>query len=119
QRLAATFLGLPGRDSQPRAWRFFQRSICQALQSPSGTSSIFPELLTSRQISIANCRVIRFPVLADLPTTPFSGTDVVQGVEPSSFDGDCPGRVRVEVDGKPDILAFYGAAPKGAPADPL
>jgi dienelactone hydrolase len=27
--------------------------------------------------------------------------------------------VRVEVDGKSDVLAFYGAAPEGAPADPL
>ena len=63
--------------------------------------------------------MIRFPILADLPTTPFSGAEVVQGVEPSSSDGDGPGRVRVEVDGKPDVLAFYGAAPEGAPADPL
>ena len=75
--------------------------------------------MTSRQIFIANCCVIRFPILADLPTIPFSGTDVVQGVEPSSSDGDGPGRVRVEVDGKVDVLAFYGAAPEGAPADPL
>jgi hypothetical protein len=70
--------------------------------------------LTSRQISIAICCVINFPILADLPTTPFSGTEVVQGVEPSSSDGDGPGRVRVEVDGKVDVLAFYGAAPEGA-----
>jgi hypothetical protein len=63
--------------------------------------------------------VIRFPILADLPTTPFSGTEVVQGVESSSSDGDGPGRVRVEVDGKVDVLAFYGAAPEGAPADPV
>ena len=75
--------------------------------------------MTSRQISIAICCVINFPILADLPTTPFSGTEVVQGVEPSSSDGDGPGRVRVEVDGKVDVLAFYGAAPEGAPAEPL
>jgi dienelactone hydrolase len=63
--------------------------------------------------------MIRFPILSDLPTTPFSGIDVVQGVESSSSDGDGPGRVRVEVDGKVDVLAFYGAASEGAPADPV
>ncbi|WP_441236718.1 hypothetical protein [Bradyrhizobium sp. 930_D9_N1_4] len=63
--------------------------------------------------------MISFPILADLPTTPFSGADVVRGVECSSSDGDGAGRVRVEVDGKPDVLAFYGAAPEGAPADPV
>ena len=65
--------------------------------------------------------MIRFPILADLPTTPFSGPEVVRGVESSSSDGDGdgPGRVRVEVDGKADVLAFYGAAPAGVPADPV
>ena len=62
---------------------------------------------------------MRFPILADLPTTPFSGTEVVRGVECSSSDGDGPGRVRVEVDGKADVLAFYGAAPESAAADPV
>ncbi|EJN05765.1 prolyl oligopeptidase family protein [Bradyrhizobium sp. YR681] len=63
--------------------------------------------------------MIRFPILAELPTTPFSGTEVVRGVECSASDGDGPGRVLVEVDGRPDVLAFYGAAPEGAPADPV
>jgi len=63
--------------------------------------------------------VIRFPILAELPTTPFSGDDVVRSVECSASDGDGPGRVSVEVDGKPEVLAFYGAAPEGAPADPV
>jgi hypothetical protein len=35
------------------------------------------------------------------------------------FDHAPEGRVRVEVDGKADVLAFYGAAPEGAPADPV
>ena len=63
--------------------------------------------------------MIRFPALADLPTIPFSGDAVVQGVGCSALDDDGPGRVRVEVDGKPDVLAFYGAAPDDAAADPL
>ena len=63
--------------------------------------------------------VISFPILADLSTIPFSGTEVVQGVECSSSDGDSPGRVRVVVDGKVDVLAFYGAAPEGVVADPV
>lgn len=63
--------------------------------------------------------MISFPNLTDLPTTPFSGADVVRGVECATSDGDGPGRVRVEVDGKPDVLAFYGAAPEAAPADPV
>jgi dienelactone hydrolase len=63
--------------------------------------------------------MIRFPILADLPTTPFSGPEVVRGVESSSSDGDGPGRVRVEVDGRADVLAFYGAAPAGVPTDPV
>jgi dienelactone hydrolase len=64
-------------------------------------------------------RVIRYPKLAGLPTTPFSGPDVIQGVDASSTDGDGPGRVRVEVDGQADVLAFYGAAPEGSLADPV
>jgi dienelactone hydrolase len=63
--------------------------------------------------------VIRFPVLAELPTTPFSGADVVQGVECSPSDCDGPGRIRVEVGGAPDVLAFYGTAPEGVAADPV
>ncbi|WFU84679.1 hypothetical protein QA645_18650 [Bradyrhizobium sp. CIAT3101] len=63
--------------------------------------------------------MISFPKIADLPTTPFSGVDVVRGVECAASDGDGAGRVLVEVDGKPDVLAFYGAAPEGAPADPV
>ncbi len=63
--------------------------------------------------------MIRFPILAELPTTPFSGDDVVRSVECSASDSDGPGRVSVEVDGKPEVLAFYGAAPEGAPADPV
>jgi len=35
--------------------------------------------------------MIRFPILADLPTTPFSGPEVVRGVESSSSDGDGDG----------------------------
>jgi dienelactone hydrolase len=63
--------------------------------------------------------MIRFPILADLPSTPFSGEDVVRGVECTTSDSDGPGRVRVEVDGEPDVLAFYGASPQGAPGDPV
>ncbi|WP_271568582.1 hypothetical protein [Bradyrhizobium sp. CCBAU 11386] len=63
--------------------------------------------------------MIRFPILAQLPATPFSAEAVVRGVECSASDGDGAGRVRVEVDGEPDVLAFYGAAPEGAPADPV
>jgi dienelactone hydrolase len=63
--------------------------------------------------------MIKFPILAELPSTPFSGEDVVRGVECTTSDGDGAGRVRVEVDGEPDVLAFYGASPQGAPADPV
>ena len=75
--------------------------------------------LTLKEGSGATESMIGFPVLAKLPTTPFSGADVIRGVECAAPDGDGPGRVRVEVDGKPDVLAFYGAAPEGAPADPV
>lgn len=63
--------------------------------------------------------MIRFPILADLPATPFSGIEVIQGVESPSSNGDGPGRVRVEIDGKADVLAFYGAAPEGTPTNPV
>jgi dienelactone hydrolase len=63
--------------------------------------------------------MIRFPHLTDLSTNPFSGAEVIQGIEVTASDSDGPGRVRVEVDGKPDVLAFYGAAPEDASADPV
>jgi dienelactone hydrolase len=63
--------------------------------------------------------VIAFPILADLSSEPCSGEDAVNGVVADPTQGDGPGRVRVEVDGQPDVLAFYGAAPEGSRADPV
>ncbi|MGJ4939082.1 alpha/beta hydrolase family protein [Bradyrhizobium sp. HKCCYLS1011] len=63
--------------------------------------------------------MIRFPVLAELAATPFSGAEVVQGIEHASSDGDGAGRVRVDVDGQADVLAFYGAAPEDSALDPV
>jgi dienelactone hydrolase len=88
-----------------------RRSLRSALRAPVETTD-------SPAASDSNI-VIRYPRLADLPTTPFSGTDVVQGVDASSSEGDGPGKVLVEVDGKADVLAFYGAAPEGSAADPV
>lgn len=63
--------------------------------------------------------MIAYPRLADLPAVPFSGGDLLSGLEPRPSDGDGPGRVRVEVDGKPDVLAFYGAPANGSRRDPV
>lgn len=63
--------------------------------------------------------MIAFPTLAELSSEPFSGAEAVNGVVADPVHGDGPGRVRVEVDGQPDVLAFYGAAPKGSRADPV
>ncbi len=63
--------------------------------------------------------MIAWPRLADQPTTNFSGDDVVNGVVAGPSDRDGPGRVRVEVDGTADRLAFYGACPDGSRADPV
>ena len=63
--------------------------------------------------------MIAFPTLAGLSSEPFSGDDAVHGVVADPSHGDGPGRVRVEVDGQHDVLAFYGAAPEGSRADPV
>jgi dienelactone hydrolase len=63
--------------------------------------------------------VISYPDLADCSTATFSGDDVVKGVVADPSQGDGPGRVSVEVDGRRDVLAFYGACPAGSRADPV
>ena len=63
--------------------------------------------------------MIAFPTLAGLSSEPFSGAEAVNGVVADPSHGDGPGRVRVEVDGRHDVLAFYGAAPEGSRADPV
>jgi pimeloyl-ACP methyl ester carboxylesterase len=63
--------------------------------------------------------MIAYPRLADQPIAAFSGDDVVNGVVAGPSDIDGRGRVRVEVDGQADILAFYGACPAGSRADPV
>lgn len=63
--------------------------------------------------------VISYPDLTDCSTTTFSGDDVVKGVAADPSQGDGPGRVRVDVDGLGDVLAFYGACPEGSRADPV
>ena len=63
--------------------------------------------------------MIALPNLADLSSDPFPGEPVVNGVVADPSHGDGPGRVRVEVDGQHDVLAFYGAAPEGSDADPV
>ena len=63
--------------------------------------------------------MIAYPRLADQPTAPFSGDDVVNGVVAGVSDVDGPGRVRVTVDGTADTLAFYGTCPAGSRADPV
>jgi hypothetical protein len=62
--------------------------------------------------------VIAFPRLADLSGEPFPGDDAVNGFVAGPAHVDGPGRVRVEVDGEPDMLAFYGAD-AGSRADPV
>ena len=63
--------------------------------------------------------MISYPDLADCSTATFSGDDVVKGVVADPSQGDGPGRVSVEVDGRRDVLAFYGACPAGSRADPV
>jgi dienelactone hydrolase len=70
-------------------------------------------------MNAASPPAISLPQLADCSTTTFSGDDVVKGVLPAPSHGDGPGRVRVEVDGQADVLAFYGACPEGSRADPV
>ncbi|HTR88040.1 MAG TPA: hypothetical protein VMI56_26390 [Reyranella sp.] len=66
-----------------------------------------------------NRTAIAWPLLADQPTTFFSGDDVLTGVIAEAHHGDGPGRIAVEVDGRRDVLAFYGACPAGCTADPV
>lgn len=63
--------------------------------------------------------MIDWPRLAELSSEPFSGEDAVNGVSAPADCRDGPGRIRVEVDGRVDVLAFYGAAPGGAPGEPV
>lgn len=63
--------------------------------------------------------MIAFPTFAELSSEPFSGDEAVNGVVADPMQGDGPGRVRVEVDGQHDVLAFYGATPEDSRADPM
>jgi dienelactone hydrolase len=63
--------------------------------------------------------VISYPHLADCSTETFSGDDVIKGVVADPSQGDGPGRVSVEVDGRRDVLAFYGTRPEDSRADPV
>jgi dienelactone hydrolase len=63
--------------------------------------------------------VISYPQLAECSTATFSGDDVVKGVVADPSHGDGPGRVSVEVEGRRDVLAFYGACPDGSRGDPV
>ncbi len=63
--------------------------------------------------------MIAFPTLDALSSEPFPGDQAVTGVAADPSHGDGPGRVRVEVDGQQDVLAFYGAAPADARGDPV
>jgi dienelactone hydrolase len=63
--------------------------------------------------------VIDWPRLADLSSEPFSGDDAINGMTAPADCADGPGRVRVDVGGQPDLLAFYGATPRGSRLDPV
>jgi pimeloyl-ACP methyl ester carboxylesterase len=63
---------------------------------------------------------VSYPSLSELAAEPlFSAEDVLTGVDASSTATDGPGRLRIDLDGKPDILRFYGGAPEGCRADPV